>query len=178
MTTIDELLGLDEHPGRDRVTSRLRRLIDALPDGVVGSTIAPQVSAALGDLLQVPIDAIAWTAWERYQRVADACARTAGRSGVRETVALHDPTISNTRHISVELDVAGARRQLFDVTLLLAIQVTTVEVVVEAGRVVWARPGAAQASVALLAGDHELLRRAARPVALHRPLPPPAAAAA
>jgi hypothetical protein len=166
MTTICELLGLDAAKRRRQLTTSVERAIARVPGLVAGPAVALQAYGAITGLLRVPVGTLALVAWDRHQRVLAACRSTADVPGAREVVALREHTITTTRRVDVELDVAGATRRLLELVLTVRIEVAAVELVVEEGRVSEARPGTARASAVLTADGFELARQTLRPVTL------------
>jgi hypothetical protein len=110
-------------------------------------------------LLELPVGNLALQGWHNYHQVSTAKARTAGGPGAREVVRLLEHTISSSLSPTVDVSVGAASVTVLSLEIEVEIRVSTVNLVVEGGNVVWVAPGNATATVTLSASGVTVAKR-------------------
>jgi hypothetical protein len=153
MTPLSTLLFDDGQDTQQALRPLLPDLLDQrLPvaDGL--EDLPAQVTAAITDLLTMPIGNLALAAWEKHARVRIACEQTSQQPQSRQVVRLVEHTVHSEQHPAVDLDVGGTTHRLLTLTLQVDVAVSAANLVIERGQVTEVHPGAASASAALSAG--------------------------
>lgn len=159
MTTVTQLLFGTVEQGIKTLDARAGPLT-AMLRGAPGVAVAPaDVATAITDLLDVPLGNLALAAWDQQRRVRAALDETRRQPGSRQVVRLLEHTISSTQHPTLDVESGPVRARLLSLTLDVAIAINATELVIEGGRVVEVRAGAASASASLSAGHVTLAQR-------------------
>jgi hypothetical protein len=167
MNTITSLLYPDEPAGRLELENKLREL-PAMRAVIVWPGILAAITADILEFLRMPVGDFAVSAYQKYQRVADAKRETAESRG-RQVVQLMDHQIDHKMEPKVEIEINGIQQTLFNLELKIELSVESVTAIVEAGRLIDLAPGAATGSVSLSAAGVPLAKAESRPVDLAVP---------
>lgn len=125
-----------------------------------------EVSSALAALLDQPIGNIALRAWTQHGEIEQACRRTSANPGSREVVRLLKHRIVSRQSPVIEALVDGAPVPLIELDLLVEIEASSADLVIEHGMVADRRAGTAIARAKLSASDLTLAEHEFQPVDL------------
>jgi hypothetical protein len=111
------------------------------------------VASTLSSLLDVPLRGLALKGWRQYRDVAEARRSTAEHPGTREVVELLEHRIESRQSPAIEVTVEGVPREVLALDLLVEIEATTAQLVIEHGEIVRFETGPAVARGTLSAHD-------------------------
>jgi hypothetical protein len=176
---------------REPVSNAVETALQAAPAGVIaaltiheanitGSDVVPSVSRVVEQLLDIPVINLLWDAWHKHRLVEAARARTVERPLARESVDLAEHTVAISHRPTVVATISGREIDLVNLVIDLTLQITTLTLVIQGGRVAGHGPLTACAESQLSIDrpgwgkPHTLLRSPATRVTIPGPwLPPP-----
>jgi len=167
MNTITSLLYPDESAGRLALENELRE-VPTMQAVLIWPGILAAITGDILEFLRMPVGDLSMSAYERYQRIADAKRETAESRG-RQVVQLMDHEIGHKMEPKVEIEVNGVPQTLINLELEVSLSVESVTAIVEAGRLVDLAPGSATATASLSAAGIPLAKAETQPVDLAVP---------
>jgi hypothetical protein len=106
-----------------------------------GFDLVPQVATALASFLSMPVSNVVLWAWDQHQAVQGACRQTNGRPGATARVVVKEHTLKSVQRPTIYLEGPGPKQPILDVELSLTLNIQSVVIDVEEGRVVGAGAG-------------------------------------
>jgi hypothetical protein len=162
MTTVSEMLFDKPSDGVAAVTHELETA------NVLAGDLVPagEAAAAILELLDIPVERLIASAWEKFVAVEKACAETRAQPGSRQQVRAGHRTIQSTQHPRLEAEIDNTSVPLLTLELIVSLSVDAIVVTVAAGRIVTVALGDANGEVTLNCGDVTLAKRAVNHVVL------------
>jgi len=160
MSSIASMLYGDDERALRELTARAPELLARSRAAALRVVVPPlELALAVSGLLTMPVGNVALLAWHQELRVRRARKETSLHPGSRQVVRLLDHTISSKQQPSLDVESGPVRGTLLVLTLQVDIAINATNLIIEDGKIVEARPGAASATASLMAGDLLLARR-------------------
>jgi hypothetical protein len=126
----------------------------------------PEITNAVLELLDLPLNAIAAQAWGDFDRVRAARQATAQNAGTRQVVRLLQHTLTSTQSPTVDAAVGPASVTVLTLDLTIELTISSVDLVIERGEIVRFTPGSAVAQATLSTSGTTIAQREFEPVDL------------
>lgn len=161
MTTIASLLFGPPPGSRAAIERALESVTGPLAALRIGGVAVPHVEVvdAVATLLELPVGNLALTAWGQQRDVAEAIERTRNDPAGREVIEVLSHRIRSRQRPTIDVDVNGARSRVLELDAEVELEMTTAELVIEAGRVTAARTGPTRGRARLSASGVTLAAR-------------------
>jgi hypothetical protein len=151
MTTVFDLFFDKPAKAQRELTSRLAKtgLMIAPLTGALEASLVGQIGREVANFLDMPVDDLLCSAWDKHQLVREALEHTRGRPDAVTRVTILQHRLTSTHRPRVELTADGQRYPICDIVLTLSLEVDSFVVEVRDGRVAGWGPGTASASAEL-----------------------------
>ena len=116
-------------------------MVVAPATAALGTTFVGQVAKEIVAFLELPVDDLLRSAWDKQQLVREALDQTRGRPGAAMRVTILQHTLTSTYRPRVQLDIDGRRYRIVDLVLTISLEVDSLVVEVREGRVERWGPG-------------------------------------
>jgi hypothetical protein len=124
------------------------------------SLLDREVAAVVAGMLDIGLDDVLLTGWQKLEALRDAGERSLATSPHgEELVELAQHTVSSTHSPHVDLLVNGKRIATIEATIVLSLAVDALVAVVSGGRLTALRSGSCLATLVVTVQDREVLRR-------------------
>ncbi|AGA90376.1 hypothetical protein Thimo_1596 [Thioflavicoccus mobilis 8321] len=140
-------------------TRELRQGLNERMPGLPWSGIWGHIRACLPHLFQIPATEILAAAWEKHALLREAADEAKHPPGEILVVPMHKRAFTVTHHPRVELFFEGVKLDELEFDLDLELLFETLEVIVQGGRAIEARPGRCQGKATLALQGHRILSR-------------------
>jgi hypothetical protein len=144
--SVGDVLALAGFDGKAEI-ARNAVLLEGLPDLVARTEIV----AALGSVLDIPLEDVLFGAWEKYREVQRAQAETRSQRGARKQVRIAGHTVRSEHHPKLECTANGKTIFTLPLDFNLSLEIEAVVVTVVEGKILEVGPGNAIARASLKA---------------------------